>query len=156
MEGQGMIFQRSFFDGTAGYSVSMQTGKKEMTENEIKAKQLSYGLIPEINYATNGIKYELLGIEMKDGQSVYVLKIEDGTSETYDYFDKKTFYKIGSLSITTVEDETQETQETYSDYEENDGFMFPMTFSLSAGGANFTGKVTSITLNTKVDLSLFK
>ncbi|MDG1146692.1 MAG: insulinase family protein [Crocinitomicaceae bacterium] len=156
MEGQGMIFQRSFFDGTAGYSVNMQTGKKEMTENEIKAKQLSYGLIPEINYATNGIKYELLGIEMKDGHSVYVLKIEDGTSETYDYFDKKTFYKIGSLSITTVEDETQETQETYSDYEENDGFMFPMTFSLSAGGANFTGKVTSITLNTKVDLSLFK
>jgi zinc protease len=156
MEGQGMVFQRSFFDGTTGYSVSMQTGEKEMTEKEVKAKQLSYGLIPEINYATNGIKYELLGIEIKDGQSVYVLKIEDGTSETYDYFDKETFYKTSSLSIITIEDETQETQETYSDFEENDGFMFPMTFSLSAGGANFTGKVTSITLNAKVDLSLFK
>jgi len=157
-EGQGMVFQRSFFDGetATGYSVSMQTGEKEMTEKEIKAKQLSCGLIPEINYATNGIKYELLGIEMKDGQSVYVLKIEDGTSETYDYFDKYTFYKTGSLSIITIEDETQETSSTYSDYEENDGFMFPMTFSLSAGGANFTGKVTSITLNAKVDLSLFK
>lgn len=156
MEGQGMVFQRSFFDGSTGYTVDMQTGKKDMTEEQIKAKQLSYGLFPEMNYATTGIDYELLGIEMKDGKAVYVLKIEDGSSETYDYFDKETFLKTGSLSITTIEEKTQESNTTYSDYKEQDGFMFPMTFTMSFGTVNFAGKVTSITLNSKVDLSTFK
>ena len=156
MEGQGMIFQRSYFDGTVGHTVNMQTGKKEMTEEEINSKKLSYGLFPEMNYSTTGIKYELLGIEMKDSKPVYVLKIEDGSSETYDYFDKETFYKTGSLSITTAEGETQETSTSYSDFKETDGFMFPMAFTFTAGSANFLGTVKSVALNSKIDFTTFK
>ena len=156
MEGQGMVFQRSFFDGTTGYSVNMQTGKKEMSEDEIKAEQLSVGLFPEMNYASTGMEHELLGIEVKDGKPVYVLQIKDGTSETYDYFDKETFYKVGTLSISTEGEKTMETTTTYSNHKEQDGFVFPMVISLNAGGAFFDGKVTSITLNGKADTSTYK
>lgn len=156
MEGQGMVFQNSYFDGNSGYSKNMQTGKKDMTEEEIKAEQLSVGLFPEMNYATTGMDHELLGIEMKDGKPVYVLKVNDGTSESYDYFDKETFYKVGTLSISVDGEKTQETTTTYSNHKEQDGFVFPMTITLNAGNVFFDGKVISITLNGKADTSTYK
>ena len=156
MEGQGMVFQRSYFDGATGAKISMQTGKEEMTAVEIAAKQKSYGMFPEMNYATSGMEYDLVGIENRDGKDCYVLKLNDGESETYDYFDRSTFYKVATNSIKTVDGETEETTITFGQYEEHDGFIFPMTLQISAGGATFDGKVTSRVLNAKIDINTYK
>ena len=156
MEGQGMVFQRSFFDGTAGANISMQTGSKEMSPEEVAAKQKSFGLFPEMNYATSGITYELLGIENKDGKDCYVLKVEDGESERYAYYDKETFYKVITVTIKMEDGEMQESTLNYSDFKENNGFVFPNTISISANGANFSGKVISRSLNAKIDISSYK
>lgn len=156
MEGQGMVFQKSYFDGTAGGSSSMQGGKTELSAEEIAAKQKSIGLWPEMNYASSGMEYEILGIENKDGKDCYVLKLNDGKTETYDYFDKETFFKVNSTSIEKNGDEVQESSISYSDFKEQDGFMFPNTMNISMGPANFAVKVTSRTLNSKVDFDSFK
>ena len=156
LEGGGMVFQSSYFDGSKGYTQNIQTGKKEMTEEEIQSKKLAYGIFPEINYSKTRINYELLGIETKGNKLVYVLKIEDGISETYDYFDKESFLKTGSLSIRKVKDKSEETSITYSNYQETNGLMFPMTYSFNAGKLNLKGKVTSIKFNVKNDFSEFK
>lgn len=156
MEGQGMVFQKSYFDGTAGGSSSMQGGKTELSAEEIAAKQKSVGLWPEMNYATSGMTYEILGIEKKDGVDCYVLKLNDGKTETYDYFDKSTFYKVSSMSIDKSGEEVQESSISYSDFKELDGFMFPNTMTISMGPANFAVKVVTRTMNAKVDLSTYK
>jgi len=156
MEGQGMVFQKSYFDGTAGGSSSMQGGKTELSAEDIAAKNKSIGLWPEINYATSGMSYELLGIENKDGKDCYVLKINDGKTESYDYFDKATFYKVSSTSIEKEGDEVNETTFSFSDFKEQDGFVFPNSMLISMGPATFGVKVTSRTLNAKVDLGTYK
>jgi hypothetical protein len=156
LEGQGMVFQKSYFDGTTGASTSMQTGKKDMTAEEIAAKKKSVGLFPEMNYATSGMNYEILGIEAVNGADAYVLKLNDGETESFDYYDAKTFMKIKSVSIRKEGEETVETSATYADYKEINGLMFPHTINISMGEAAFAGKVTSITVNGKVDLNTYK
>lgn len=156
MEGQGMVFQKSYFDGNAGGSSSMQGGKTELSSEEIAAKQKSIGLWPEMNYATSGMTYELLGIEQKDGKDCYVLKINDGKTETYDYYDKSTFFKISSTSIDKNGEEVNESTISYSDFKEQDGFMFPNSMNISMGPANFAVTVSTRTLNPKVDLGSYK
>lgn len=156
MEAQGMVMQKSFFDGDAGHTFNMQTGKEELTAEEIAAKKKSVGLIPEMNYATSGMNYEVLGIERKNGVDCYVLKTEDGDAVGYDYFDKSTFLKIASMSIETDGEETQEISISYGDYEETDGILFPKSYTLSVGQANLSAKVISRTFNGKIDLNSFQ
>lgn len=156
LEGQGMVFQKSYFDGTTGASTSMQAGKKDMTAEEIAAKKKSSGLFPEMNYATSGMVYEIVGIENLDGKDVYVLKVNDGSTETFDYFDAKSFMKVKSLSIRKEGEETMETSATYGDYKDVNGLLFPHTVSIAMGEAAFSGKVTSIIVNGKADLKEYK
>jgi zinc protease len=156
MEGMGMVLQKSYFDGTAGASTNMQTGKKDLTADEIASKKKSVGLFPEMNYATSGMSYELIGIEANGDGKVYVLKLNDGQNESYDYFDTKTFMKVKSLSIQTNEGETVETIATYSDFKEVSGFLFPHKANLAIGELILSGTVKTITINGKVDLNTFK
>lgn len=156
LEGQGMVLQKSYFDGKAGANTSMQTGKKEMTADEVAARVKSVGLIPEMNYATSGMNFELMGIENQNGTDMYVLKTNDGQTETYDYFDTKTFMKVKSVSIRQENGETVETVSTYGDFKEVGGILFPHVVSIAMGEMVFSGKVITITVNGKVTLKDFQ
>ncbi len=156
MEAQGMKIQSSYFDGNAGYTSNMQTGKKELTEEEISAKKKTAGLIPELNYAETGMEYEIIGIEMKNGVECYVMKTNDGESESYDYYSKEDFKKVAVLTISQTEEGTQEVSTTISNYTESNGILFPSEMNISVGQAAFDVKVTSIELNAKIDTALYK
>ena len=156
MEMMGMVVQKSYFDGEKGGSTSMQTGTEVLDAEEIANKQKSIGLIPEMNYATSGMTYELLGIEDFDGKPCYVLKLTYGNTVSFEYFDKATYQKTATLLLITDDGETQELTYVYSDYKEYDGFLFPDTINLNAGGMSLPGKVKSRVINAKIDLELFK
>lgn len=156
MEGNGMVFQKSYFDGVAGSNSNMQTGVSTLTDEEIASKNKSQGLIPEMGYAANGMKYELIGIETIDEKEFYVLKTEDGESETFSYFDKETLMKVMILSIQTQDGETSETRISYSDFQETNGILFPMIMNMSIGEMTLAGKVISRTVNGKVNMNLFQ
>jgi hypothetical protein len=131
----------------------MQTGKVEMTTDELTAKTKTFGLFPEMNFATSGIAYEIVGIENVKGVDAYVMKSNDGTAESFDYYDTKTFLKLKSLKI---KDGVQKSEVNYSDCKAVEGFMFPHAMEMNIGGAIFSGKAIAITLNGKVDLNSFK
>ena len=156
MEANGMMIQKEYFDGNSGASFNMQTGSEALSEDEIAAKKKSVGIIPEMNYSDSGIKYELIGIEEIKGRPCYVLKVEDGSSETYDYFDKETKYKVQTTTIQTTDGETQETTAVYSGYKEYNGIMFPENIQFSAGPVSFDGTCKSREFNVKVDLDSYK
>lgn len=156
LEGQGMVFQKSYFDGKAGGSSSMQAGKKELTADEITAKNKSVGLFPEMNYATSGMTYELVGIESLEKGDAYVLKVNDGSAETYDYFDTKSFMKVRSISVRKEGEESVETETVFSDFREIDGIVFPHHINLTIDSAAFSGNVQSIVINGKSNLDTYK
>jgi predicted Zn-dependent peptidase len=156
MEMQGMTIQKSYFDGSAGASTSMQTGTEEMTGEEISAKKKSIGLIPEMNYATSGMEYELLGIEEREGKMCYVLKLNDGEQESYEYFDKETMMRVATTTIITQGEESQEMTYTFGNYKAYNGVLFPDEMNMSIGGMTFKGTVKSRTINAKIDLNDFK
>lgn len=156
MEGQGMVFQKAIFEGTSGSSWNMQGGKKEMSAEDIAAKNKSNGLLPELNYGKTEMNYELTGIENVNGKDVYVLKVMDGQSETYEYYDVTTYMKVKTVSIRTEEGETTEMSTAYADYKDVSGILFAHSLVISVGEAGFSGTVTSIEVNGKIDLKEFK
>jgi hypothetical protein len=155
LEGQGMVFQKSYFDGKKGESSSME-GKKPMTPTEINAKMKITGIFPELNYGANKVDYELLGIEKWNGKEVYVLKINEETGSTFDYFDKNTFMKLQSVAIRMSEGQAVESTIVNSDFKPIQGIYFPFSIDLTIGGMSLSGKVESLELNKKVNLKDFK
>jgi zinc protease len=149
---QGMVVQKQYFDGKKGGSSNMQTGKSEMKAEEIEAKMKTVGLIPEMNYATVGINYELTGIETVDGKDFYVLKVNDGQSDKFDYFDTKTFFKMKSVQIM----EGEETTMGYDDFKAVNGIIFPHKLTLLLGGMTLAGTTTSLEINSKIENSVFE
>jgi predicted Zn-dependent peptidase len=156
LEGQGMVFQKSFYDGKAGFTFNMQTGKTPLTEEELSTKAKSSGIIPEMNYAKNGIQCELVGIENMNGADYYVMKTVDGKNESYDYFNKNTFMKEKTINIMTRDGETMESTVTYGDFKEVNGMKFAHTITQSVGPMVLSGTVTSMTVNGKIDLKIFE
>lgn len=156
MEMQGMMIQKEWFDGTKGASSNMQTGKKDLTAEEIAKKQKNAGLFPELTYATSGVKTELMGIENQNGVDVYVLKIVDGDNQSFDYFDVKTFQKVKSVSIQKQGDDVVEVTRTYGDYKDVSGIQVAHKTSLMLGEMGLEGKVTTVEVNGKIEETVFQ
>ena len=151
-----MMLQKDFFDGTKGASSNMQTGKKDLTEEEIAEKKKDAGIFSELNYIKNNVNYTLLGIEEMNGKDVYVMKVVDGDNQTFDYFDVNTFYKVKSVSIQKSEDDVVEVSRTFGDYKEVNGILFPHSSSLMLGEMGLDGKLTSIEINGKIEATVFQ
>ena len=156
LEGQGMVFQKSFYDGKAGFTFNMQTGKTELTAEELASKAKSNGIIPEMNYVKNGLAHELVGIENMNGVEYYVLKTVDGKNESYDYYNKTTFMKEKTINVMTRDGETMESTITFGDFKEVNGMKFAHSITQAVGPMVLSGTVTSITVNGKIDMKVFE
>ncbi len=148
IEANGMIFQSMYFNGKTGFESNMQTGKKEMTAEEIASKNKSTGLFPEMNYKTSGMEYTIVGIENDGSNNMYVVKMNDGESDITDYYDTKSFLKLKTVRIGKDEEGgPMESTTIYSNYKEVGGFMFPYNLTISFGEAAFSGEVKEILIN---------
>lgn len=153
IEGMGMVLQKSYSDGKKGYTFS-QGNRKEMTDAEVAKKAKTAGVFPELFYKE--LNLTLTGIEMVDGKEMYVVKQVDDEGESFIYFNKSTFLKEKMVAIRKQGEETVESSVTFGDYKDVGGFLFPHTTSIGMGPFTLSGKVTSIILNKKPDLSSFK
>jgi zinc protease len=104
-------------------------------------------LIPEINYKTSGMQYELLGIENQNGTDMYVVKLNDGENDIYDYYHTQTYSKIKRLTISSDPEAGGDAVVTYADYKAVNGILFPHKIVLSFGEVAFSGTVKGITVN---------
>jgi len=158
MEMNGMVLQSGYFTGKKGFNQNMQTGKKDLTKDEVEEKKKSFGLFPQLNYAKNNITVEAIGIEPKGSDEYYVIKIIDGENEEFQYFNKNDFLLANTLSIVTAPEggEPAENSVEYSDYKEVNGILFPQTQIMSFGNVTFSGTVKSNQINSDIDFSEFK
>ncbi len=156
IEAQGMTFQSSYYDGTKGAETNMQTGKKEMTSEEIASKKKGEGLFPEMNYKKGGMTFEIQGIETIKGLDYYVLMSSDGQKQQFDYFDKGTYMKFQTVTIQKQGEETVESTIQYGDYKEVGGLLFAHQLSQNFGQMSLSGVVKKIEINGEVNADLFK
>lgn len=155
IEMQGMVFNHEFYNGTTGGSSNMQEGKKTMTPEELAAKKKSVGILPEMNYKTTGMTYELKGIENQNGKDYYVLYTTDGEKQQFDYFDVSTLMKMKTTIIRTEGTETQEQTVTYGDYKDVDGLLFAHSMNLMIGEMGLSGTITKLEVNGSIDAKSF-
>lgn len=148
----GMTVNKEYFDGTKGGSMNMQTGKKEMTADEIASKKKSVGLIPEMNYATAGMTYELLGMEMVKDKECYVMKTNDGQSEKMDYYDVKTLMKVQTVVTKDGEGSTI----VYSDFKDVNGILYPHAMNMTFGEMILSGTTKALEINGKIEALVFQ
>lgn len=157
MEMNGMVLQSGYFKGKKGYEQNMQTGKKDLSKEELTEKQKSFGLFPQLNYAKNEITVEAIGIEPKGSEEYYVVKVIDGDNEEFQYYKLSDFLLSSTLSIATTPEGGEPTENSveYSDYKEVNGILFPQTQIMSFGNVTFSGTVKSNEINVDIDFSDF-
>jgi hypothetical protein len=159
MEFNGMIAQKQYFDGKSGYSFNMQTGKKEMTSEEVAIALMEQGVIPELNWinTVSNYKPEVIGIESENGTPYFVVKIAFGASgEVYHYYDKSTYLKAKTVKVMNQDGESSTTVIEYADYKSVNGVLMPHKTILNVGPMTLNISLDATEINGAVDLKDFE
>jgi zinc protease len=144
-----MVFQQITFNGTDGSMYSPMGGEnKKMEGEELENMKLEAQLFPELNYAKNGVKLQLEGIEtLESGEAFKVIVTNPTGKQSTRYFDTKTNLLIKEIN----EEGTAE----LSDYREVSKIKFPFKIKQSMGPQTIDLNVLSIKVNSKLSDDLF-
>jgi outer membrane lipoprotein-sorting protein len=156
MNMNGMELMKQVYDGEKG-SMSQMGQSQPMGPDEIKSVKDQIRLFSELYYAEDKVQTTLKGMDMLNGEEVYVLEVKDAAGDvSTDYYNVKTGLKMKSVSASNVEGETVIEEVIIVDYKEFDGIKFPGTMKTSAQGQNIDIILESVTINPKLEDSLFK
>ena len=146
-------------DGNTGWMIRpamMQgTGEPEdMPADQLKQQlgQLDpFGAL--VNYKEKGNKVELVGKEKVDKADVYHLKVTTKDGQVMDEYIDATTNLVSKVKTNM---NGQEGELSFSDYKAVDGIPFANTLDISSPQGALTMVTTKITVNPKVDESIFK
>lgn len=144
----GMVFSKQVFDGTKA-SMTSPMGNQELSGKELEEMKNQAILNIELDYAKNGVKLELLGMEMVNEKECYVLQL------TYPQGNKETEFFDISSGLRLKKSGSQGPTE-YKDYREVKGILFPFVIQQEMEGMSMKMNVESIELNTKPSDDIFK
>ncbi|GAB4259280.1 MAG: hypothetical protein Kow0079_16420 [Vicingaceae bacterium] len=152
-----MVIQKQVFDGTKGKTSGMQ-GEKELEGEELTSLKEQAAMFPELNYATSGNTYTLLGIENLDGKDAYKIEIKDKDGDSsYEYYDVASGLKV--MSTQTRESEQMGGQITitskYMDYKDVNGIKMPYKMVQSFGPQELNMEVDAIEINSGLGDEIF-
>lgn len=146
-------------DGTTGWMIRPTmmggTGEPEdMPADQVKQQigQLDpFGGL--VNYKEKGNKVELIGKEKVDKQDVYHLKLTTKDGQAMDeYLDANTYL----VSKVKANMNGQDGEISFSDYKAVEGIKFPNAMEISSQMGVITFVTNKITINGKVNESIFK
>lgn len=151
-----MLIQSTSFDGSSGKSSGMQ-GEKILEGEELEALKLQALFLPELRYGDLGYKLELLSIEPVGGASAYKVRLTDPRGDdSFSYFDTESGFLIkeektedtpGGVGVRTTK---------YGDYRNVNGIMYPHSLDVDFGAQTFSGKITSVSINSGIGDHEFK
>lgn len=146
---QGNTMQKEVFNGDKGF-VAAQGQKMEFTEEQNKAKVKTAGLFAELK-VPEGI--ELTSIEKMNDEDAYVIQVSENVREFYSV---ETGLKLATENTVEQMGQTSTTTIKYSDYEEKNGVMFPMTLSQDLGPQTINIKIEELKINEGISNSDFE
>lgn len=160
VEFNGMVVQKEKFNGEAGKSETMAQGggfdTQEFSEEEIRDRQKTGGLFPELGMVCNGITFDLLGITKVDEERFYVIEYTSGKTTTKAFYSTDDFMKKHTETLTKSEEGAEQGKATFSEFEAHKGILFPKKTVQVMGPAGFESTVEEIKINTKIESSKFE
>ncbi len=131
-----------------------QTSPEEVDEDRVKSGQAQLDMQGSLlGYKEKGHQVELLGKETSDGIECFKLKMTNKNGKVSTLFiDAKTYYRVKSVTMATMNGEEREVETTYSDFRKTpEGFVFPFSQTTPNGPITYT----SVEVNKPVDESIF-
>lgn len=142
-----MDIMKQVFDGQKG--VIIQMGQKTpMGEGDIADARTQTDMLYEMNYEKYGVKAELKGIDVQNGEEVYVMEVKkpDGAIVT-DYYSVNTGLKTRTVAVENTEDGTMTQETTFKEYKEINGVKFPWLITQVIGPQSFDISLNEIKVN---------
>jgi predicted Zn-dependent peptidase len=147
----GQEFVKQVYDGNKGLMVQGPQ-KQEMDQDMIAEIKQQMDLLAEMNYDKNGIISVLKGIDIIDGQSMYVIELKKANgSVVTEYYQVQTGLKFKSVSVSEEEGETVVAETIYKEYAKTGDIMFPSKMTQIAGPQTIDLSVDEMILNPKLD-----
>ncbi|WP_158276083.1 M16 family metallopeptidase [Brumimicrobium oceani] len=160
MEFNGMVLQEEKFNGSAGVTKMMnQQGgfdTVELTKEEVTNKNKTASIFPEYSLLDNEEDFELLGIEVKDGVEMYVIRYTIGKTTTTTHYNKETSLKAYSETLEVTEEGPQSIVSVYSQFTDYKGFLFPKKTSQMVESVGMTATIKDVEINGKIDAKKFE
>ncbi|MDL2231879.1 insulinase family protein, partial [Porphyromonadaceae bacterium OttesenSCG-928-L07] len=142
----GNVIQKMVFDGT----VAIVSGQRLEGENAAEIKKLAYPIL-EVEYLNLGAVLD--GIEMVNGRNAYKLKVDNGKTTIYSFYDVENGLKVKDVNV--AGDKIQE--QLMEDYRETEvGILFPYVYKTTMMGMPIETKVSEIKFNTGLKIEDFK
>jgi len=155
MGGGAMIVQKQVVNGDKGKQSGMQ-GAKDLSEEEVKDLLEEMNPIPEINFLGEDYELELKGIDKKNDQDVYVLKImKSNGDEQTNYYSTETGLLVSSVKMVDTPQGKMPDETGFGDYKDVNGVKIPHNIIVSAGPRKLTFVLTEAEVNGKLDKGLF-
>lgn len=151
----GMEMVKQVFDGTKG-KMSQMGQSKEMSEDEIAAVKDQLLLFPELFYAEKNTLPVLKGIDVFNGEEVYVMESSKENSTTTEYFSVATGLKVKAIEVSEIEGESVIEESILANYKDFGGIKFPTSIKQSAQGQAVEIVMEEVILNPKLEDSVFK
>lgn len=153
----GMVLNQTKFDGVKG-EVSQMGQAQPMDEAGLKELKDQSAMFAELEYAKNGAKLELKGVEPVEGKDAYKIEITSASGKkSTDFFDKATGLKIRSIETQEGPQGPTSSTSDYEDYREVNGVKVPYRLK-TVGLAPFPliFEVKSVEVNKGIDDSVFQ
>lgn len=156
LEMNGMSMQKSVYDGKLGKITGMQ-GNQAIQGDELVEMRINAALFREMQWANLGLKANLKGIDVVNGQDAYVIEYTYPTGKVdTEFYAVNTGLKIRSERIEGKGDEKMMQFTEYADYKAVNGVLFPHSMKQNVGGMELKLDVKSITINNKLKDDIFQ
>tara|TARA_Y100001968_G_C19443828_1_gene764147 strand:- start:1745 stop:3859 length:2115 start_codon:yes stop_codon:yes gene_type:complete len=147
----GMVVQKEVFNGSTGGSMNMQTGKQDLSAEEIAKKKITSALDKELRYKELGYQLELMAIEKVNDVPTYKVAITNPFNlVSYAYFDVDSKLKVSEMKIeTSSSGESATVIQYFSDYQSSKYLKYPNKVVVENNGQEIELNVSSVEYNPK-------
>ncbi|HEA29827.1 MAG TPA: insulinase family protein [Leeuwenhoekiella sp.] len=141
----GNVMSKQVFDGTTGYILA-QGQKMDLTDEQLTAVKNEAVLFPELDYLA-AANTTLEGTQKVEGKEAYMIKVSDIKTN---FYDAESGLKIKEETVMEANGKSMTQALEMSNYQEEEGVMFPFTLSTSFGPQKVDFKVSEIMLNKEI------
>ena len=143
IEGMGVIVKQKF-NGVSGY-IEQQGQRKDLTDKELGDKMSEYSIIPELHYDMSKVSLE--SMTTIDGNDVYKIKVPNGDSDSFRYYDAKTGLLTRVEGTVESQGQTINSVVDYGNYSPVNEVLFPYSQTVKTGPQVFNFNFTNIKVN---------
>jgi len=148
IEMNGMVVQKSAFDGEKGYTMA-QGQKKDMTAEEVTEAKAKNVILDELGFKADQIS--LASVESLNGEDVYKVIVKDSKGDSARYYSVKTGLLVKEEATTEQNGMKLKRTTTYQGYTPINGVKFPFIRVMTMGNGQMSQVIKTTVKEVKVN-----